>query len=97
MYLNTKNLKYKKKQKKNKKLNSIKIESFFIRIIKKSINYQLNLSTNAKIFSIFYILLLKSIDSKIFIQNIFHYELQKKNEYEIENILNKQNQKYFVK
>ena len=97
IYLNTKNLKYKKNQKRNKKFNYVKIESFFIKIIKKSINYELNLSINVKIFSIFHIFLLKSIDSNTFIQNTFYYESQKNDENEIENILNKQNQKYFIK
>ena len=56
MYLNTKNLKYRKRnRKRNKKFNSIKIELFFIKTFKKSINHELNLSTNVKVFSIFYI------------------------------------------
>ena len=98
MYLSTKNLKYKKKNKKrNKKFDSIKIESFFIKTVKKSINYELNLSTDVKVFSVFHVFLLKSVDSNTSIQNIFHYEIQKNDEYEIEKILNNQNQKYFIK
>ena len=98
MYLSIKNLKYKKKnKKKSKKFDSIKIESFFIKTIKESINYELNLSANVKVFSIFHVFLLKSIDSNTFIQNIFHYEIQKDDEYEIEKNLNNQNQKYFIK
>ena len=98
MYLNTKNLKYKKKnRKRSKKLDSIKIESFFIKTIKKSVNYELNLSTDVKIFSVFHISLLESVDSDTFIQDIFHYEVQKDDKYEIEKILNKRNQKYLVK
>ena len=98
VYLSTKNLKYRKKnRKKSKKFDSIKIESFFIKTNKESINYELNLSANVKVFSIFHVFLLKSIDSNTSIQNIFHYEIQKNDEYEIEKILNKQNQKYLVK
>jgi hypothetical protein len=67
----------------------MKIESFFIKKIKKSINYELNLSINVKIFSIFYVFLLKSIDSKTFIQNIFHYEIQKKKRIRNRKILKK--------
>ena len=78
MYLSIKNLRYKKKQKKSKNFDLVKIELFFIKTIKESINYELNLSNTS-------------------IQNIFHYEKQKDDEYEIEKILNKQNQKYFVK
>ena len=98
IYFNTKNLKYKKKSKKrNRKLNYVKIELFFIKKIKKTINYELNLFKNVKIYSIFHVSFLKSIDFNIFIQKTFHYTTQKKNEFEIENILQKQNQQYFVK
>ena len=98
VYLSTKNLKYRKKnRKKSKKLDSIKIESFFIKTVKESINYELNLSANVKVFSVFHVFLLKSVDSNTSIQNIFHYEIQKNDEYEIEKILDKQDQKYLVK
>ena len=68
-------------------MNYIKIELFFIKKIKKTINYELNLLKNVKVYSIFYISLLKSIDFNIFIQKTFYYAIQKKNEFEIENIL----------
>ena len=73
-------------------MNYIKIESFFIKKIKKTINYKLNLLKNVKVHLIFHVSLLKSIDFNIFIQKTFHYTTQKKNEFEIENILQKQNQ-----
>ncbi len=72
MYLLTKNLKIKKLKK--RKLNYVKVELFFIKIIKKSINYKLDLLKNVKVFSIFYILLLKSIDLNISIQKTFYYK-----------------------
>ena len=98
VYLNTKNLKYKKKNKKrSKKLDSIKIESFFIKTIKESVNYELDLSTDVKVFSVFHISLLESADSDTSIQNIFHYEVQKDDEYEVERILDKRGQRYLVK
>ncbi len=59
MYLLTKNLKIKKK---SKKLNHVKIESFFIKAIKKLVNYELDLPKDAKVFLVFYISLLESID-----------------------------------
>ena len=72
-------MKYKKKSKKrNRKLNHVKIELFFIKKIKKTINYELNLFKNVKVYSIFYISLLKSIDFNIFIQKTFYYTIQKK-------------------
>jgi hypothetical protein len=60
VYLLTKNLKIRKK---NKKLDHVKIESFFIKAIKRSINYELDLSKNVKVFLVFHISLLKSADS----------------------------------
>ncbi len=72
MYLLTKNLKIKKLKK--RKLNYVKVELFFIKIIKKSINYKLDLLKNVKVFLILYILLLKSIDLNISIQKTFYYK-----------------------
>ena len=85
VYLLTKNLTTKKL---NKKLNYIKIESFFIKAVKKSINYELSLFENIRIHSIFHINMLKSANSNIFIQKDFHYEnLEKK--YTVKRILKK--------
>ncbi len=75
MYFFTKNFKTKKL---SKKLNYIKIELFLVKKTKKLINYKLDLLKNIKVFLVFYILLLKSIDSSTFIQKIFYYKLQKK-------------------
>ena len=79
----TKNLKMKKI---NKKLNHVKINSFFIKKQKKSINYELNLFSNIKIHLIFYVLLLKSANSKTLIPNTFHFRYEKNDENEIEKI-----------
>ena len=77
-------MRYKNKNKKrNQKLNHVKIELFFIKKIKKIINYELNLFKNVKIHLIFYILLLKSIDFNIFIQKTFYYTIQKIDEFVI--------------
>jgi len=94
MYLLTKNLKIKKK---SKKLNHVKVESFYIREIKKSVNYKLDLFKNVKVFLVFHISLLKSADLSTSIQETFHYRSQKKNRFEIERILKKKDQQYFVK
>ncbi len=59
VYLLTKNLKTRKK---SKKLDHIKVESFFIKVVKGSINYELDLPKDAKVFLVFYISLLESID-----------------------------------
>ena len=71
-------------------MNHVKIELFFIKKIKKTINYELNLFKNVKIYLIFHVLFLKSIDFNIFIQKTFYY-ITKKNEFEIDFILQKQN------
>ncbi len=94
VYFFTKNLRTRKS---SKKLNYIKIGLFLVKKTKKSVNYKLDLFKNAKVFSVFYILLLKSVDSNIFIQKTFYYKLQKKNRFEIKRILEQQNQQYFVK
>ena len=64
VYLLIKNLKTKKS---NKKLNYVKIDSFFIKNIKELKTYELNLFKRIRDFSVFNILLLKSADSETFI------------------------------
>jgi len=94
IYLLTKNLKIRKK---SKKLNHVKVESFFIKAVKKSVNYELDLPKNARVFLVFHISLLKSVDSSTPIQETFHYKSQKKNRFEVEEILKKNGQQYLVK
>jgi len=94
MYLLTKNLKIRKK---SKKLDHVKVEPFFIKEVKKSVNYELDLSKDAKVFSVFHISLLKSADLSTPIQETFHYHSQKKNRFEVERILEKKGQRYLVK
>ncbi len=55
-----KNLKIRKL---SKKLNHVKVESFLIKKTKKLVNYELDLLKDAKVFLIFYILLLKLANS----------------------------------
>ena len=90
----TKNLKTKKI---SKKLNYVKIDSFFVKQQKKSVNYELNLFSNIRIHSIFHVSLLKSADQNTFIQNTFHFQYEKKNENEIETILTQNDQRYLIK
>ncbi len=75
VYLLIKNLKTKKK---SKKLNYIKIELFFIKPIKELVDYKLNLLKDIRVFLVFYILLLKSIDFNTSIQKKFITKLRKK-------------------
>ena len=63
IYLLTKNLRINKK--KNKKLNHVKVEPFFIKNVKGRVNYELNFSINARIFLVFHIFVLKSTHSNV--------------------------------
>ena len=95
IYFYTKNLKINKRR--SKKLDHVKVELFLIKIVKKSINYELNFLINVKIFFVFHIFVLKSTHSNTLTQTIFRYQSQKNQKYEIERILRKKNQQYFVK
>ena len=90
MYFLTKNLKINKRR--NKKLDHVKVESFFIKIVKGRVNYELNFLANARIFLIFYVFVLELIHSKISIQITFRYQSQENQEYEVERILRQQDQ-----
>ncbi len=59
IYLLTRNLRTRKK---SKKLNHVKVELFFIKTIKRLINYELDLPKDAKVFLVFHVSLLESID-----------------------------------
>ena len=93
VYLLTKNLTTKRL---TKKLNHTKIESFFIKAIKKSVNYELSLLKNIHIYSIFHINKLKSVDLSTFIQKEFYFQ-NSEDEYIVKEILDKKGQQYFVK
>ena len=94
IYLLTKNLKTKKA---SKKLDHVKVGSFFIKKQKGSVNYELNLPSNTKIHPIFHVSLLESADSETFIQNTFHFQYENDDEYEVERILAREGQKYLIR
>ena len=95
IYFFTKNLKINKR--KSKKLDHVKVEPFFIKVIKNRINYKLNFLVDAKVFLVFHMFVLKSIHSNTSIQKIFRYQSQENQEYEIERILQKRGQQYLIK
>ncbi len=93
IYFFTKNFKTRKS---SKKLNYVKVKSFLIKKTKRSINYELDLLKNVKVFLVFYILLLKLTNSITSLQDTFYFHLQKEKQYKIEKILQQENQKYFI-
>ena len=95
VYLLTKNLKINKGR--SKKLDHVRVESFFIKIVKDQVNYELNLLVDARIFPIFHVFVLKSTHSKTPIQTTFRYKSQEDQEYEVEQILQQRGQQYLVK
>ena len=75
----------------------MKIDLFFVKQQKRSVNYKLNLFSDIKMHSIFYVLLLKSVNPKTSIQNTFHVQYKNDDEYKIEKILAQNDQKYLIK
>ena len=94
VYLLTKNLKTRKV---SKKLNHVKVDPFFIKQQKGSVNYELNLFSDTKIHPVFHVSLLKSADSETSIQDTFHFQYENEDEYEVEKILAQNDQKYLIK
>jgi len=78
-------------------LNYVKVELFLVKKTKKSINYELDLLKNVKVFLVFYILLLKLANSITPLQNTFYFHSQEKKQYKIEKILRQKGQKYLIK
>ena len=95
VYLHTKNLKINKKR--SKKLDHVKVESFFIKSVKESINYKLNLLVDARIFFVFHIFVLKPTYSNTSMQKTFRYQSQEDQEYEVERILQQRGRQYLMK
>ena len=94
IYLLTKNLKTKKS---SKKLDHVKIDSFFIKKVKGLRTYELDLLKEIRVFSVFNISLLESADPNTLIQKAFHFESDEEEIYTVEKILEKKNQQYLVK
>ena len=95
VYLLTKNLKINKRR--SKKLDHVKVESFFIKSVKGRVNYELNLPKDVKIFFVFHVFVLKSTHSNTSIQITFRYQSQEDQKYEVERILRQRGQQYLIK
>ena len=94
MYLLTKNLKTRTP---SKKLDYIKVGPFFIKEVKGSQNFELNLLKDAKVHPVFYISLLEPADPGTPIQQTFNFETQEEDTFVVEKILRHEDQLYLVK
>ena len=68
-----------------------------IKRVKGPVNYKLELPPDAKVYPVFYVLLLEPADSNIPLQEIFYYKVEEETEFEVERILYQVGQKYLVK
>lgn len=62
-----------------------------------SVNHELDLPKDARIFPFSHVSLLKSADPSTSIQATFHHEVQKDEKFEVERILEKRDQNYLLK
>ena len=71
----------------SRKLDYVKVGPFLIKKVRGPVNYKLELLPNAKVYPVFYVLLLEPADSNIPLQEIFYYEVEEETEFEVERIL----------
>lgn len=92
--LGTKNFKIKRL---SKRFDYIKDGLFRIAEIRGLINYKLELPPDAKIYPVFYILLLEKAPDYLLVATRMNYKLKKENIYKVEKILKEKNNQYFIK
>ena len=84
VYLLTKNLRTKRL---SKGLDYVKVRLFLVKEQRLLVNYTLDLPKDAKIFPIFYILVLELVDPKTLLQTTFYYKAEEENEFKVKNII----------
>ena len=94
VYLNTKNLKTKKP---NKKLDHVKDGPFRIKTAMGIVNYELELPAEAKIHPVFHVSLLEKAPDHVPVATTFAYEPEEEEVYEVEKILQQNKDQYLVK
>ena len=76
----------------SKGLDNTKVRLFLIKDQKGPVTYTLDLLSDAKVHSRFYVSLLEPADPLTPLQKTFHYELEEENEFEVERILDERYQ-----
>ena len=94
VYLLTKNL---RSQRTTRKLDHVKVGPFLISEVRGPVNYKLQLPDDAKVHPVFHISLLEPADPETPLQTTFHFQTEEDDEFEVEQILGKQGQRYLVK
>ena len=94
VYLLTKNMTSKRP---SRKLDHVKVGPFLIKEPKGPVNYELQLPADAKVHPVFHVSLLEPADSKTPLQETFYFEIEEEDEFEAEEILAQDGQKYLIK
>ena len=84
MYLLTKNLRTKRL---SKGLNNVKVGLFLIAAKIGLVNYKLKLLDNARIYPMFYILMLELVDLETLLQITFRYLPKEETKFKVEKLL----------
>ena len=84
MYLLTKNLRTKRL---SKGLDNVKVRPFLIAAKTGPVNYKLRLPDDARIYPVFYILMLELADLETLLQTTFRYLPKKETKFKVEKLL----------
>ncbi len=95
VYLLTKN--WKVKPPRMKKLDHIKVGPFLVEEKTGPVNVRLQLPRDAQVHPNFHISMIEPADHETPLQEIFHYQPEEEQEFEVEQILKRQGQQYLVK
>jgi len=71
----------------SRKLDHVKVGPFLIIRERGPVNYELQLLLDAKIYPVFYILILEPVDPNTPLQETFYYEIEEEDEFKAEKIL----------
>ena len=82
---------------KTKKLDNIKIGLFSVKEKTGPVNIKIRLPRDARVYPNFHILMIELADQSTPLQETFHYQPEEEQEFEVEQILARKSQQYFVK